>query len=88
MTYDQEIKLKSTLKRKMRPAISDGAMVPMSVYYGCVGYDGSLLKKFLQLSKGMRKHLLFYIYDIFQPVVESLEKQYGHILEFEDSYIS
>lgn len=88
MTHDSEIKLRKNLKRKTRPAISDGALIPMNIYFGCISYDGELLKKFLQLSRGMRKHLLFFIFDSFQPIVEALDATYGKFLEVEDYYLS
>jgi len=40
ISYEKEIKLRRNLKRKMKPAISDGSMVPMNVYSMIVSYDG------------------------------------------------
>lgn len=33
----------------------------MNIYYKIVSYDSKLFKKFMLLSRGMRKHLLFYV---------------------------
>ncbi len=63
MKHEQELKLKPTLKKKIRPAIEDPAMVPMNIYYLIVTYDSKLFKKFMQLSKGLRKHLLFHVFE-------------------------
>lgn len=49
----------------------------MDVYYKIITYDGKLFKKFLQLSKGMRKHLLFHVFDYFEPVNLGFNKKYG-----------
>lgn len=47
----------------MKPAISDPSQVEMNIYYTIVSYDSKLFKKFMLLSRGMRKHLLFFVMD-------------------------
>jgi len=45
---------------------------------------------FLTLARGLRKHLLFYIFETYiNPISNSFKKQYlTHGLELEKSYIS
>ena len=66
------MKLRRELKRKFKPAIEDPSQVPMSIFFELVKLEGPLFKKFMQLSRGFRKHLLFYVFtEYMQPVAES-----------------
>ena len=50
----------------------------MSVYCNIVQYDGTLFKQFTQVSRGFRKHLLFYIFTEFlSPIAEGFTRAYG-----------
>lgn len=49
----------------------------MSLYYQIVTYDSNLFKKFVQLSRGMRKHLLFYTFESLEDIMENFMKKYG-----------
>ena len=49
----------------------------MSLYFRIVSYDPKMLKTFLLLSKGMRKHLLFYIFEITKEIGTGFTKKYG-----------
>jgi hypothetical protein len=65
--HEEEIKLRKNLKRKQKPAVEDPASVPMEVYFSIVSYDGKMFQQFVKLSKGMRKHLLFHVFEIMAP---------------------
>ena len=49
----------------------------MSVFFKIVSYEGSLFKTFTRLSRGFRKHLLYYVFsEYLKPIAESFNKQY------------
>lgn len=48
----------------------------MNIFYTFVTYDARLFKKFLMLSRGMRKHLLFYTFDLLNPVLTKIDAAY------------
>mmetsp|Transcript_28969 Transcript_28969/g.27914 ORF Transcript_28969/g.27914 Transcript_28969/m.27914 type:complete len:99 (+) Transcript_28969:542-838(+) len=58
---DGKIKLRPTLKKKIRMAIEDPASIPMNIYYSIVTYDTRLFKLLMVSSKGLRKHLLYFL---------------------------
>ena len=60
----------------------------MSVFYTLVSFDGGLLKKFLTLSKGMYKHLLFYLFDLLEQIDHGFMQTYGQFFEVQSSYLS
>ena len=71
------MKLRKNLKRKIKPAIEDPASVPMSIFFEFVKFEGNLFKKFVQLSRGFRKHLLYHVFtEYMHPVAESFNNKY------------
>ena len=78
MSNDSSLKLRKNLKRKFKPAIEDPASVPMSIFFEFVKYEGgSLFKKFMQLSKGFRKHLLYHVFtEYMHPVADSFNNKF------------
>ena len=54
-------------------------MIPMNVYYTMVTYDSNLFKKFMQLAKGLRKHLLFYVFEEMAGVSDAFMKKYDQV---------
>jgi hypothetical protein len=59
VVYDKQLNLKQTLKKKIRPLTKKPEEVPINIFIMLISYDGGLLKKFTQLCKGFRRHLLF-----------------------------
>ena len=53
-----------------------------------INYDGMLLKKFLLLSKGMYKHLIFYLMDQLKHLEASFSHAFGFYFDFINSYIT
>eukprot|EP00347_Sterkiella_histriomuscorum_P020090 403339144 len=88
VTYDEEIKLRPTLKRKIKPLIAEPSDVPMNIYFKIVSYDGRMFKKFVCLSKGMRKHLLFYVFDSTFQIAKDFNRKYGQLLIVESRFLS
>jgi len=65
----------------MKQVVEDPALVPMNIYYTIITYDGKLFKQFTKLSRGMRKHLLFHVFERFEGVCHSFQKKYGQALQ-------
>jgi hypothetical protein len=70
--------LRRGLIRKLKPAeIEDPAQVPMKIFFEFVKCEGSLFKKFMRLSRGFRKHLLYHIFTEYMiPVADSFNSRY------------
>ena len=69
VAYDNELQLKQTLRKKVKPFTMHPERVPMAIFVLLIHLDGSLLAKFAQLCKGMRKHLLFEFRQMMDPAV-------------------
>ena len=59
----------------------------MDVFYNIIKYDSRLFKKLILLSKGMKKHLLFHLFDNTTSICEQFMKKYGQVLEIESREI-
>ena len=57
--YDKQLNLKQTLKKKIKPFTRSPQDVPIGIFILLTAYDGGLVKKFTQLCKGFRRHILF-----------------------------
>jgi hypothetical protein len=86
----EDVKVRKNLKKKVIPFVQDPALIPMNIYFLIIQYETNLFKMFLTLARGLRKHLLFYIFETYiNPISNSFKKQYlTHGLELEKSYIS
>jgi hypothetical protein len=61
----------------------------MNIYYMIVSYDSKLFKKFMLLSKGMRKHLLFFVMDELKTkIIEQFKHAYDQYFDFESQSLS
>ena len=60
----------------------------MNIYFKIVSYDGRMFKKFVCLSKGMRKHLLFYVFDSTFQIAKDFNRKYGQLLIVESRFLS
>lgn len=62
----------------------------MNVYFSIVTFDSNLFKKFTGLSKGFRKHLLYYVFTSYlAPVSDSFNSAYSiHGLNVVSRYLS
>jgi hypothetical protein len=73
------VRLRKGLKLKIKPAIEDPASVPMSIYFNLIAYDTQMFKSFVSLSHGMRKHLLFYVFEIMAPTLDHFMRKFGSV---------
>lgn len=60
----------------------------MKVYHTIISFDGRLFKKFVQLSKGMRKHIIFHFFETTNSIVKDFNRKYGQLLFVESRYLS
>ena len=82
------VKLRKNLKRKVKPAVEDPALIPMPVYFLIISYDSGLFRKFLNLSRPLRKHLLFHLFSTFSaPIRHSFADAYSKYFEIEAIYV-
>lgn len=88
ITYEDNLKLRPNLKRKIKQVVSEPSEVAMSIYYKIVSFDGRLFKKFVRLSKGMRKHLLFHVFESTASIAKDFNRKYGQLLYAESRYLS
>ena len=77
------MRLRKNLKRKIKTVVDDPSQVPMSLYFRIVSYDPKMLKPFLMLSRGMRKHLLFYVFESTKDIGAGFAKKYGQLFELQ-----
>jgi hypothetical protein len=82
VVYDKQLHLKQTLKKKIKPFTKNPEAVPMKIFVLLTTYDGGLLKKFTQLCKGFRRHILFEFRQQMDSAVEAFKKQYGEYFEY------
>ena len=54
----------------------------MQIFVLMTSYDGGLVKKFSQLCKGFRRHILFEFRRQMDPAIESFKQVYGAYFEF------
>ncbi|CDW85380.1 UNKNOWN [Stylonychia lemnae] len=83
VSYDQDLKLRQNLRRKIKSVVQDPAQVPMNIFYTIISYDGKLFKKFLCLSNGMKNHILFYVFDKTKKISHDFHRKYGQLLELQ-----
>ena len=57
--------------------------MPIEIFVLLTSYDGSLVKKFTQLCKGFRRHILFEFRRQMDPAIEAFKKQYADYFEFD-----
>jgi hypothetical protein len=70
--------LRKNLKRKIKPVIEDPAEIPMNIFFMLVKFKGELFKKFMQMSRGFRKHMLYHVFtEYMKPVAEDFDKKYS-----------
>jgi len=69
--------LKKTLKKKIKPFTKSAENVPIEIFVLLTSYDGGLVKKFSQLCKGFRRHILFEFRRRMDPAIEAFKKVYG-----------
>lgn len=82
VVYDKQLNLKQTLKKKIKPFFKSPEDVPMSIFIKLTSFDGGLVKKFSQLCKGFRRHLLFEFRQQMQPAIDAFKQEYGEYFEF------
>ena len=82
VVYDQQLNLKQTLKKKIKPFTRHPELIPMKVFVTLTHYDGGLVKKFTLLCKGLRRHILFEFKKQMDPVIQGFNKAYGEYFEY------
>ena len=82
------MKLRKTLKRKIKAVVADPAEVPMSIFSKIISFDGKLLSVFTKLSRGFRKHLLFHVFETTSSINQSFMKKYGQVFQIEKRFLS
>ena len=61
----------------------------MNIYYLFSTYDTKLFKKLLLLSRGMRKHLLFYVFEeVKETILERFKQKYSLFFDYESFFLS
>ena len=63
----------------------------MNIYFLIVKYRGDLFKKFMQLSRGFRKHFLYHVFTEYMiPIADSFNETFKSSYGFEvfDRYLS
>ena len=56
--------------------------VPIRIFIMLTGYDGGLVKKFTQLCKGFRRHVLFEFKKQMEPAIAAFKRSYGEYFEY------
>lgn len=87
VTNEQEVRLRGNLKRKIKKVVEDPASVPMEILYRIISYDPKIFKKFLSLSKDLKKHLLFHCFDTTRELSQAFTRKYGQLLILESRYL-
>ena len=82
MVYDKQLNLKQTLKKKIKPFTSNPEEVPINIFVKLTEYDGGNVKKFTQLCKGFRRHILFEFKQQMQPAIEAFQREYEDYFEY------
>ena len=82
VVYDKQLSLKETLKKKIKPFFKNPEQIPIKIFVVISEYDGSLVKKFTQLCKGFRRHILFEYKRMMSPAIEAFKRQYTDYFEF------
>lgn len=82
MAYDRELSLKQTLKKKIKPFTKNPEEIPINIFVVLTTYDGGLVKKFSQLCKGFRRHILFEFKRQMEPTIEAFKMVYSEYFEF------
>lgn len=77
ITCEDHLKLRPNLKRKIKQVIADPSEVSMEIFHKIVSFDGRLFKKFVQLSKGMRKHIIFHFFESTASIAKDFNRKYG-----------
>lgn len=50
----------------------------MNIFFMLVKFKGELFKKFMQMSRGFRKHMLYHVFtEYMKPVAEDFDKKYS-----------
>ncbi len=88
VTHDQELRLRGNLRRKIKQVVEDPASVPMEIFYRITSYDPKIFKKFLALSKDLKKHLLFHCFDTTRDLSHAFTRKYGQLLTLESRFLT
>ena len=55
----------------MKPFTRKAELVPIEIFMKLTEFDGGLVKKFTQLCKGFRRHIIFEFKQQMQPAIEA-----------------
>ena len=56
--------------------------MPINIFVLLTEFDGGNVKKFTQLCKGFRRHILFEFKQQMQPAIEAFQREYEEYFEY------
>lgn len=70
------------LRKKIRPFTKSPELVPIEIFFLLSTYDGSLVRKFCLLCKGLKRHVVFHFKKLIEPAIANFKKAYSRFFEF------
>lgn len=60
----------------------------MEIFYRIISYDPKMFKKIIGLSRDMKRHLLFHVFDTTKALSSAFNKKYGQLLMLESRFLN